>query len=174
MPPTVLKVKDLKRQYNVQTVYSSFVYFNYFVHAQSMNEIIDKLKTAVGNALDNAFEHVNKQYRAYCALCGIGYKRLDYSPKVMTFEQLYELAKNRIESVDQLISQTIVELKAGKTDMRDISLGVVEKLCENVQLEKPVIIIFFAPPYCPHNTLRSDNPDQSKLYHKLELMIRGF
>lgn len=101
LPPTVLKVKDLKRQYNVQTACSSFVYFN-------------------------------------------------------------------------LIPQIIVELKAGKTDMRDISLGAVEKLCENVRLEKPVIIIFFAPPYCPHNTLRSDNPGQRKLYNKLDLIIRDF
>ena len=39
LPPSVLKMKDLKEQYNVQTAFDAFVYFNYAVHNDDMNLI---------------------------------------------------------------------------------------------------------------------------------------
>ena len=42
-PPSVLKMKDLKSWYNVQTAKEAFVYFNYFVHDAPMTIINERL-----------------------------------------------------------------------------------------------------------------------------------
>lgn len=50
MPPTVLKMKDLKTSYNVQTAFSAFVYFNYFIHNMEIDEIFQRLKSVAAGA----------------------------------------------------------------------------------------------------------------------------
>ena len=61
LPPSVLKMKDLKEHYNVQTSYSSFVYFNYFVHNETIDETIAKLKNAAKIAFENVLSIINKK-----------------------------------------------------------------------------------------------------------------
>lgn len=50
LPPSVLKMKDLKTAYNVQTAYDAMVYFNFFVHNHSVEQIVTELKEAAGRA----------------------------------------------------------------------------------------------------------------------------
>lgn len=45
-PPTVLKLKDLKRFYNVQTSKEALVYFNMYVYEKDMRTVTERLIAA--------------------------------------------------------------------------------------------------------------------------------
>jgi arginine utilization protein RocB len=53
-------------------------------------------------------------------------------------------------------------------DPRLICLRIVEELKKFRRETDPVIVLFFAPPYCPHNTLKGETPREKQLIHLLE------
>ena len=63
LPPTVLKMKDLKSWYNVQTAQEAFVYFNYFVHNAGVDEIVARLKWAGERAFARTAADRQEKYR---------------------------------------------------------------------------------------------------------------
>ena len=66
LPPTLLKSKDLKGWYNVQTAKEALVYFNYFVLNSDVRDITKKLLTAGDKAVNRATADLNIKYKAYC------------------------------------------------------------------------------------------------------------
>ena len=93
LPPTVLKMQDLKPRYNVQTPHTACVYFNYFVHNRQVTEIMAQLKNAARTALDNVMQLADERYRDYCALSGNQYSPLMEKTQVLDYRALYDLAK---------------------------------------------------------------------------------
>lgn len=175
LPPSVLKMKDLKESYNVQTSYSSFVYFNYFVHNDLINNIIDKLKGAARKALDNVMLDINNKYKEYCKLVGIEYNKINYKTKVLKYEELYNEAKKIVNfDLDENISKLTDSLIKEKIDKREIPLKIVQYICEVSNLKNPIIVLFFAAPYCPHNTLKKEVEEEKKIYVEIEEISKEF
>lgn len=174
LPPSVLKMKELKEQYNVQTPYQSFVYFNYFVHDAQIPDIIAKLKAAAVQALANTEEHNNAQYRRFCGLSKTAYTAFRYQKQVLLYDELYALAKKTCPEIDATIERMTQDLLNANTDMREIPLRVVEMLCTAAQIKDPTVVLFFAAPYCPHNTLHEEKPDAAPVYRRLQDVIRAF
>ncbi len=175
LPPSVLKMKDLKDFYNVQTAYSAFLYFNYFVHIKSMSEIIDLLVQAGREAFCGTLELVNERYLEYCGLTGIEYRKINYETQVLTYEQLYKMALEAYGGqIDSFIKDLAsMQLQAG-TDKREIPLEIIRKLMEIAGIKIPTIVIFFAAPYCPHNTLKKEVPEEEELLSSLKKIISSF
>lgn len=40
--------------------------------------------------------------------------------------------------------------------------------------KKPVIVLYFAAPYCPHNTLKKECEDEKKLYDEIKNIVSDF
>ncbi len=51
-------------------------------------------------------------------------------------------------------------------DIREVCLNVVDKLWKMNREKKPAIVLFFAPPYCPHNTLKDENEFENNIIEK--------
>lgn len=51
-------------------------------------------------------------------------------------------------------------------DRREICLNIVEKLWRLSNNREPSIVIFFAPPYCPHNTLKIKDKNERNVIEK--------
>lgn len=73
MPPTVLKMRDLKPSYDVQTAFSAFVYFNYFIHNMEMDEIFARLRKVAEDALNTVDTYTDEQNKVYCKMTGADY-----------------------------------------------------------------------------------------------------
>lgn len=175
LPPSVLKMKDLKPQYNVQTSFSSFVYFNYFVHNASVTEVMQKLEDAAHTALENTLTLINRRYKAFCELTKLQYTPITYAMQVLSYEQLLQKAKQDYSGdLDQYIEQFTKELVHKNVDKREVSMEIVKKLCTISGIKTPTIVIFFAAPYCPHNTLKSEVEQEKLLYNKLDSLIKAF
>ncbi len=160
LPPSVLKIKDLKTWYNVQTADGAFVYFNYFVHNSTVEEIIKKLKGAAGRVLEELVSKYNLEYKKYCKLSGMAYKEIAYDWEVLEYQELYELARMEfpgdLEEYLRIITDS--ELLEG-TDKRDIPLRLTRELMTIAKKKNPAVVLFFAAPYCPHNLLKEEGAE---------------
>lgn len=163
LPPLTLKSKDLKPSYNVTSPVSYFLYFNYFIHNESMSEITERLCDVARNAMNFVNEHTDAQYKRYCERTGNAYQPISYPIQVLEYRELYAKAKIVDANIDQVISEIAAREIIKDTDRREISLMVVEKLSEICNINTPTAIIFLAPPYCPRNTMKLGVPEENAL-----------
>ena len=175
LPPSVLKMKDLKIQYNVQTSFTSFVYFNYFIHNLSIKEILMKLKETAQKALSNVLDDINKKYKDYCKLTKINYKQIEYTTQVLEYEEVYEMAISNFQgNTDIYIEEITNKCISENVDKREIPLEITKKLCSIAGIKIPTIVIFFAAPYCPHNTLKDEIEEEKKIYNEISKIVKEF
>ena len=139
-PPSVLKLKDLKSWYNVQTAKEAFVYFNYFVHGASMQEITDKLTAAATKAFDETLKKIQKESKEFALRSGEKWNEYSYENKVMTYENLFLLAqKSNPEIEDKLEKIAQSELEKG-TDKREVPIAMIRQLLQETGITQPVVV----------------------------------
>lgn len=157
LPPTVLKMKDLKPWYNVQTAVEAMAYFNYFVHNASMTEITEKLLDAGKSVVDEFMDRLNENFKKFCDMSGQEYTEIDYDARVYSYSELLELARGcdgfSEAEIDRIVKK---ETEAG-VDKREIPIEVIRYLLHVTGIKQPVVVLYFAAPYCPHNTLQGEN-----------------
>lgn len=175
LPPSVLKMKDLKPKYNVQTSFTSFVYFNYFIHNASIKEILTKLKEKAQKALDNVLVDMNLKYEEYCKITKTDYKKIEYNTQVLEYNEVYKLAKDVYEGDLHIYIKEITDKCINENmDKREIPLEITKKLCLVAGIKIPTIVIFFAAPYCPHNTLKDEEEEEKKTYNEISKIVKEF
>ena len=166
LPPAVLKMKDLKPWYNVQTAKEALVYFNYFVHNAEITEILGKLKAAAAETVEEIQQLTEERYRAYCQLSGQDYQPLSPYCQVMTYEELYNRAAAAVgeQALSEQLGRMTEQLLKEKTDQRELPVALIREMLQLLSCYQPVVVLYFAAPYCPHNTLqKADAEIEAKL-----------
>lgn len=157
LPPTVLKMKDLKPWYNVQTAVEAMAYFNYFVHNASMTEITEKLLDAGKSVVDEFMDRLNENFKKFCDMSGQEYTEIDYDARVYSYSELLELARSCDEFSESEIDRIVKKETEAGVDKREIPIEVIRYLLHVTGIKQPVVVLYFAAPYCPHNTLQGEN-----------------
>lgn len=157
LPPTVLKMKDLKPWYNVQTAVEAMAYFNYFVHNASMTEITEKLLDAGKSVVDEFMDKLNENFKKFCDMSGQEYTEIDYDARVYSYSELLELARSCDEFSESEIDRIVKKETEAGIDKREIPIEVIRYLLHVTGIKQPVVVMYFAAPYCPHNTLQGEN-----------------
>lgn len=175
LPPTALKAADLKPTYNVQTPLAAFLYFNYFTHDQSSREVLAGLKEIAKEAFAASIDYVETQHKKYCGKAGVPFISPGFKPKVLTYEELYrEVKAEQGETITSRIRELVARLTAEGKDSRLICLAVVEELKHCHSDPDPVVVVYFSPPYCPHNTVKGQNANERSLIKEIEDLTREF
>ena len=174
-PPSVLKLKDLKPSYNVQTSFSSFVYFNFMVTHRSTTEILNMLKDTAGKAMNNVIDIINERYKSYCELSSIQYTKRKYDTKVLEYKEVYGLAKDVYDgNLDENIEELTLSLIKQGVDKREVSLEITKHLCEIAGIRTPTVVVFFATPYCPHNTINEEVTSEKLVLEALKEVLEKY
>lgn len=164
LPPISLSQRDLKTEYSVQTVNAVNLYFNFATHISEPDEVLQKLKVKAVRAFENTVKKLDEDYKRFCDLSHFPYKRLSWSPQVLTFEELYKKVKDEMgEEIDKKIAKLSKVLLKNDVDDREFSLKVVQEVHKYYSDKNPVIIIYFAPPYYPHIFVKGENQKETKL-----------
>lgn len=175
LPPTVLKMQDLKPCYNVQTPHTACVYFNYFVHNRQLTDILALLTDAARQALENVMREADARYKRYCELSGMQYTSLLEPVQVLNYREVYTRAKDVYTGdLDAYIDRLTAQSTAEGDDARMTSLRIVQSLCDLCGIKTPTAVVFFATPFCPHNTLKSHQPDEAKVYGEIQRLAGEF
>lgn len=159
-PPSVLKLKDLKTWYNVQTAKEALVYFNYFVHDAPVNVITEKLLAAAKDAFRSVLSSLNREYRRFTEKNHETFQEKQYDVTVLSYDELVRICRQNVsdgDSLDQTVHGIIAGQKQKGIDLRETPVEAVRYLLAKANLTQPVIVLYYAPPYCPHSTLKEDN-----------------
>lgn len=141
-PPSLLKL-CCKEEYG-------FAYFNYMVTDKTMPQILAELKKTAVWAMEKTI-----------------------GGNVYTFSEIYEEAKKKCGVVFDQEMEAYVEAVGKETkDQREICLQVVKFIFLKCALKGPACVLFFAPPYCPHNTLDHTNMREKELYRIVRDVVK--
>ena len=163
LPPTLLKSKDLKGWYNVQTAKEALVYFNYFVLNADVRDITEKLVGAGKKAVIRATEDLNNKYKDFCEKSGKTFRQIENYWSVMAYEDLYKLVKEKDETIDRMLAEETLNLQEAGVDKREIPISYIRILLAKANIHHPVVVLYYATPYCPHNTLKKNDETIEKL-----------
>jgi len=155
IPPSALYHRDTKSFYNVQTAVTSHLYFNLMVLEASPQDIMKKLKeTAVSTAAWTRDYYI-RQYTKFAQSNDFPDMMPSWEIDVYTYEEFCEKLFSQGVDVKQVTAK-VVEENSGM-ELRQLCFEIVDRLRQLDASGKPCIIIFYAPPYCPHNYLKGDS-----------------
>ncbi|MCP3739365.1 M20/M25/M40 family metallo-hydrolase [Rossellomorea sp. BNER] len=161
LPPSCLYQKDTKMAYNVQTAKSSYLYFNYFIYESTAKEVMDKLESITNEACQHVAETASKQYKEFARRTKLPEANRKWNIEVTSLEnfilQLEEKGLN-----PRGVSNRVVQ-EHGYLDERMLCFKIAEELQQLDPDKKPRVIIFYAPPYLPHNFLNEENEKDQHL-----------
>ena len=163
LPPTLLKAKDLKGWYNVQTAKEALVYFNYFVLGADVRDITEKLISAGEKAVSKAAWDLNEKYRSFCKRSGKTVQAIENPWSVLSYEELYQSVKRRDATIDRVLAEETEALQQAGVDKREIPVSLIRILLAKANIYHPVVVLYYATPYCPHNTLQKEDVAVDKL-----------
>ena len=159
----------------MQTAHEALVYFNYFVHNASIESIIEKLKVKAQVSMDEVYENNKLQALKFAEISGQDMSVPDFKPEVMTYD---ELKKSLLEeglmteqAIDELESNIASAEKEKGTDAREIPVEIIRRLLAAGKKKNPFMVLYFAAPYCPHNTLQDKSADLIKTIERVKTRL---
>ncbi|RDY90463.1 M20 family metallopeptidase [Bacillus amyloliquefaciens] len=166
LPPTCLYQRDNKEAYNVQTAVSSYVYFNYFIYEKTAKEIMDQLTAVADKACKETEQKLSDYYDEYCGRTNLPKKEISWNVQVYSLEDYLKRLRSRGIDPAQCIEQTFKTYEHLELRMR--CFKAVEELQKLDPEQGAKVIIFYAPPYLPHNYLKEESARDRLLQHVIQ------
>ncbi|MEW9503118.1 M20/M25/M40 family metallo-hydrolase [Jeotgalibacillus marinus] len=165
LPPACLFFKEDKHHYNVQTAVSAGLYFNYFVFERTAKDVIEKLRSITISTVEELKNQSEFRYGTFRKSHGFPPSDWDWDIEVCTFDELAQNLKKKGMNVEETLDE--VQATFSEKDRRETSFELVNTLQQLDPEKKPRIILFFAPPFLPHNFLNEQNEFGSEIKRKL-------
>ncbi|RLQ97401.1 M20/M25/M40 family metallo-hydrolase [Falsibacillus albus] len=166
LPPSCLYQKDDKYHYNVQTPVSSRIYFNYFMYERTAKDVLNEM-VHIASAVCEDYEQLlmerNEQFRM---LHHYPKRNLSWKIEVVTLYQLIEKLKSEGREPDKVMERVLAE--NADLETREQVFKLVEGLQQLDTDKTPRVVVFFAPPFLPHNYLNVENQYGTKTKAALE------
>lgn len=174
LPPITLQQRDLKEEYSVQIAKTVNLYFNYATHKSTPDEIMDNLLEAAREAFSDVINLLNERYNVYCKASGMEFRKLPWKARAMTYQELYEEVKaERGDALERTIDKLKAELlQDSSVDERLFGQKIVEEVHGMWSCKDPVVILYYSPPYYPHNYVRGNTRKEAKLLEAIEHVTR--
>ncbi len=155
LPPSCLYFKDDKNTYNVQTPLSAALYFNYFVYEKTARDVLYEMKKVAMRVVGDLEKRSKRQFESYRSYHEFPEREFSWEVEVLTLrEYIFWLKERGIDPAP--VMEKVLEESEGK-DRRTIAFSMVEALQHLDPDRTPRVIIFFAPPFLPHNYLNEEN-----------------
>ena len=155
LPPISLHQRDNKTEYTVQTANTVNLYFNWPTHSSEPAEVLTKCRAKAVESFEAVIGHLNEEYAKFCTMSHIPFQRLPWKLNVMTYDELYQQVKIELgDEIDRILADLIERLRARNADDREVSMAIVDEVHKHCSDKNSKIVVYFAPPYYPHNFVR--------------------
>ncbi|UOQ92352.1 M20/M25/M40 family metallo-hydrolase [Halobacillus shinanisalinarum] len=169
LPPTCLQQRDTKERYTVQTAASSRLYFNYFIYESTPEDVLSLLVKETEKICEHVEQYFQQQYNHYSMITSLPERKLSWNIEVSTYEQyVKELEKRGIET--RSIIESVLD-ENPRLELRELCFLIVRALREADTREQARVILFFAPPFLPHNFLKNDNDRDRQIQMSLTSIL---
>lgn len=155
MPPSWLKMRDLKQVYDVSIPLRAAGYFTVLSLNKDPGEILEKLKDICIKTADEEVAKLEEVYRQYKKINKFETKsELGLRPRTYIFNELKEeLIKKEgtkfTEFYNRLHKEIDEKIASGEINYPDGTIMLMEKVLDFAGFTDPVTVIAFAPPYYP-------------------------
>lgn len=172
LPPTCLYQRDGKDAYNVQTAVYTHLYFNYFMYEKKINEVTNELLKVARQACKEVEHRLAHAYEDFCRRAQLPNRTLSFEVEVVTLHQY--LLDLQIQGIDPRshIEQTLIKYESLEARMKAFKL--VEALQALDASHKPRVILFYAPPYLPHNHVDVSTEKGHELVNVIHACVEKF
>lgn len=170
LPPSCLYLRDRKDFYNVQTAGATYLYFNYFVYERTPKEVLNQLKDTAAHVCTDLKQFLSSQYSAFAKNCGLKGNTPDWSTEVMTYGEFTDKLTASGIDVEKITEDTV--RAHSDRDFRQISFRIIEALEAAAGDKRPKVVVFFAPPYCPHNYLREGVAEEQRCDRLIDRILK--
>ncbi|MFD0768774.1 M20/M25/M40 family metallo-hydrolase [Bacillus sp. CGMCC 1.60114] len=171
LPPTCLYQRDNKNSYTVQTATSSQLYFNYFIYESTPEEVLEKLLAETKQVCKEAEEYLKEQFQHYLFVTGLPSRDLSWEIEVTSYGDYIEELQQHGINTEAIIQDTLKQ--SNNSDLREVCFEVVAALQEMDPEKKARVILFFAPPFLPHNYLKQTNEQNRQLQSSIEVILQN-
>lgn len=155
LPPISLHQRDNKTEYSVQTANTVNLYFNWPTHSSEPAEVLAKCRVKAVEAFEAVIAHLNAEYENFCRMSHIPFRRLPWETNVLTYDELYRQVKAEMgDEIDRILEGVIEQLRRRNADDREVSMAIVDEVHKHCSDKNSKIVVYFAPPYYPHNFVR--------------------
>ncbi|TLM99637.1 peptidase M20, partial [bacterium] len=174
LPPITLQQRDLKEEYSVQIAKTANLYFNYATHKSTPDEVMDKMLRASHEAFSDVVNILNERYDVFCKASRMEHRPLPWKAKVISYQELYEAVKaERGDLLDERLDALKQEMLADTSiDERYFGQKLVEEVHSLWMDKDPVIVVYFSPPYYPHNYVKGNWPKDGKLLEAVDHAVK--
>lgn len=155
LPPSCLYQRDNKEAYNVQTAVSSYLYFNYFIYEKTAKEVMNQLIDISVSACKDVEKKLSNYYEEFLNRTVLPRKDLSWNIEVISLENYMEKLVSKGIDPSKCIEETFQQYKHLELRMR--CFKAIEELQKLDPQQRARVIIFYAPPYLPHNYLKEDS-----------------
>lgn len=155
LPPSCLYFKDDKHMYNVQTPLSASLYFNYFVYERTAREVLYDMKKVALKVVSEMEERSKRRFEQYRNYHGFPEREFSWEVEVLTLREYIFWLKERGIDPDPTMKKIFHDMEG--EDRRTIAYTMVEALQHLDPDRTPRVILFFAPPFLPHNFVNEEN-----------------
>ncbi len=174
LPPITLQQRDLKEEYSVQIAKTANLYFNYATHKSTPDEIMENMLQAAREAFSDVINLLNERYNVYCKASRMEYRKLPWKARAMTYQELYEEVKAERGAA---LDITLADLKAkllldNSIDERLFGQKIVDEVHSLWSCKDPVVILYYSPPYYPHNYVGGTTDKEAKLLDTIERVTK--
>ncbi|MBE0450852.1 MAG: M20/M25/M40 family metallo-hydrolase [Clostridia bacterium] len=173
LPPITLQHRDLKSEYSVQIARAVNLYFNYATHNSTPDQVMQKMLKASYDAFNDVVGVLNERYDVFCKASHIETKPLTWKARVMSYQDLYAAVyEERGEELVEILESYKEEmLKDPTIDERLFSQYLVQAVHNLWSDKDPIVIVYFSPPYYPHNYVSGETEKGQKLIDTLKTVV---
>ena len=167
--PTTLMMQDLKTTYDVSTPQYSAASFNIlFVDSKKPADFLSLIQKNVKQALDVVTERYQRSFEVMVEAGNVKKSQmLDTSALVLTIEEAEERLQakqsNFIQKKQAIMEQLNEEIQTGKTTIQEAGVFYLKELIEQLETNRPVVMIGFVPPYYPAVTNKKVDKERDYL-----------
>ncbi|KEK21611.1 M20/M25/M40 family metallo-hydrolase [Bacillus gaemokensis] len=171
LPPTCLYQRDNKDSYTVQTATSSRLYFNYFIYESTPKEVLMQLLEETKQVCKEAEEYLKEQFERYLLVTGVPSSDISWKINVTSYEdyvgELEELGIDTESTIQNVLKES------NTSDLRELYFEMVGALQQLDPEKKARVIVFFAPPFLPHNYLKQTNKENRQLQSSIQAILEN-
>lgn len=165
LPSTCLFLRDQKDFYNVQTAKVTRMYFNTFTYRKPAVELLAEFKTAITADCEKLVATLTKRQQKFFEKLEIPATAENKKVVVYTFAEYLTSLRQQQLPVEQLLAD--FKRTVDITDKRAAGFQLIDFLEQQTNDNQAKIILFAAPPFCPHNSLDTD----SNVYRQLQSVL---
>ncbi len=162
--PTILRLADLKKEYDVQTPLFAYASLNVMVVNQTAEDIILKLKNAALVCTERIQQRLEQRFKTERIIT-----RKSIKPAIYSYGELLQegmlIYGNEIEQTFKEVEQKV---KMEKGDSRDLSIAMAQALASFFKDRAPFYMVLLAPPIYPSVHLNQSNQLERRIMKEVQ------